>query len=277
MIGALIHWDAIRPALWHLLDVLLPLAATVLAYEGGLRLQRLCKGNALANPVLIAVVLVSALLSVTGLPTLDYAAGVQPLALLLGPATVALGVTIYRSLPKIREALIPVSVSVVAGGALAASAATELAAALGAPGVVVHSIATKSATAAIAMAVSSQIGGDPSLAAGLAVMTGIAGAVLCTWVLHRCGVHDRRALGLATGIAAHGIGTARMLSLDAEAGAFAGLGMSLDRAGDGVRFAAGLCGDVRCSSEGRFSARSRSAPYRPRRERCPSPGRSGDA
>jgi putative effector of murein hydrolase len=222
-----IAWEAVRPGLWRVLDPLLPLAGTVLAYEAGIRLQRLCKGNALANPVLIAVVLVSVMLSTIGLTTGDYATGVQPLALLLGPATVALAATIYRSLPKIREALVPVLVSVGAGGALAASTATGLAAALGAPAVVVHSIATKSATAAIAMAVSSQIGGNPALAAGLSVMTGIVGAVSCNWVLVRCGVRDRRAQGLATGIAAHGIGTARMLSLDGEAGAFAGLGMSL--------------------------------------------------
>ena len=139
----------------------------------------------------------------------------------------ALAVTIYRSLPKIREAIVAVLVSVVAGGTLAASVATGLAALMGTPAVVVHSIATKSATAAIAMAVSSQIGGEPSLAAGLSVITGIAGAVMCSWVLNICGVRDRRAQGLATGIAAHGIGTARMLGLDAEAGAFAGLGMSL--------------------------------------------------
>ena len=223
----MIYGEPISPALWHVLDLLLPLPATVLAYEAGLRLQRRCKGNALANPVLIAVVSVSVLLSGISMPAADYAAGVQPLALLLGPATVALAVTIYRSLPKIREAIVAVLVSVVAGGTLAASAATGLAALMGTPAVVVHSIATKSATAAIAMAVSSQIGGEPSLAAGLSVITGIAGAVMCSWVLNICGVRDRRAQGLATGIAAHGIGTARMLGLDAEAGAFAGLGMSL--------------------------------------------------
>ncbi len=223
----MIDWQAIGPPLWRLLDTLLPLIATVLAYEGGLRLQRLCRGAALPNPVLIAVAVVSALLLVTGVPTADYAAGCQPLALLLGPATVALAVTIYRSLSKIRDALVAVLVSVLAGGALAASTATGLAAFTGLPAVVVHSIATKSATAAIAIAVTAQIGGDPSLAAGLSVMTGISGAVLCTWVFDRCGVSDRRAQGLATGIAAHGIGTARMLGLDGEAGAFAGLGMSL--------------------------------------------------
>ena len=214
-------------ALWRILDALLPLAGTVLAYEAGLRLQRLCRGSALANPVLVAVVLVVALLGAAGVPMQDYETGIRPLAFLLGPATVALAVTIYRSLPRIRSALVPVCVSVAAGAALAASAATGLAALAGAHAVVARSIATKSATAAIAMTVSPQIGGDPSLAAGLSVMTGIVGAVLCTWLFDRCGVRDARARGLATGIAAHGIGTARMLSLDGEAGAFASVGMSL--------------------------------------------------
>ncbi len=223
----MISQDVISPALLRLLDGLLPLVATVLAYEGGLRLQRLCRGAALANPVLIAVILVSALLFISDVSMADYALGCQPLALLLGPTTVALAVTIYRNLPKIRLALIPVTVSVLAGGALAASTATGLAAFAGVPAIVVHSIPTKSATAAIAMAVSPQIGGVPSLAAGLSVITGVVGAVLCTCVLDLCGVRDRRARGLATGIAAHGIGTARMLTLDAEAGAFAGVGMSL--------------------------------------------------
>ena len=59
----MIYGEPISPALWHVLDLLLPLPATVLAYEAGLRLQRRCKGNALANPVLIAVVLASVLLS----------------------------------------------------------------------------------------------------------------------------------------------------------------------------------------------------------------------
>jgi putative effector of murein hydrolase len=127
----MIEWEGIWPAFWRLLDVMLPLAATVLAYEAGLRMQRLFRGNPLANPVLIAVILISALLSITGLPTADYAEGVRPLVLLLGPATVALAITIYRSLPNIREALLPVLISVVAGGALAASTATALAALIG--------------------------------------------------------------------------------------------------------------------------------------------------
>ncbi len=217
---------AVRPAL--------PLLGTMLAYEAGLLLQRRCRGNALANPVLLAVALVAVVLNGLDTPPEDYSAGVQPLALLLAPATVALAVPLHRSLPRIRAALAPVLAGISVGLATAATVAVAVAAWLGAPGLVVHSIVLKSTTAAIAMAVAPLIGADPALAAGLAVLTGITGAVICTWVLDVAGVHDQRARGLATGITAHSIGTARMLAIDAEAGAFASLGMTLGGFAGGI-------------------------------------------
>ncbi len=206
---------------------LLPMAATLLSYEGGLRLQRYFRGNALANPVLIAVTTIVAALSWVDDPKAEYTAGVQSLALLLGPTTVALALPLYRSLPRIRVSLVAVFVSVAAGAVTAAASAVCIASLLGASDLILRSIATKSVTAAIAMAVAPQIGGDPALAAGLAVLTGIIGAVICGWVLDWTGVRDPRARGLATGVAAHGIGTARILAMDAEAGAFSGLAMGL--------------------------------------------------
>ena len=211
----------------NLMPQWLELAGTLLAFEGGVRLQRRLGGSAVANPVLVAVLLLSSTLAWLGVPATDYTANVQTLTFLLGPATVALAVPLYRNLPRIRQALGPVLVSVVAGVAVASSSVLAIAATLGAPTFLLLSIAPKSATAAIAMAVAQEIGGDPALAAGLAVLTGIFGAVICTGLFDLIGVRDPRARGLATGIAAHGIGTARMLALDAEAGAFAGLGMGL--------------------------------------------------
>lgn len=222
------------------LHALVPLAGTLLAFEAGARVQRRLGGNALANPVLIAVLLVAAALRVSGVTYAQYAEGVRPLSLLLGPATVALALPLCRSWARIRQALLPVLVGVGVGAATAAVSAVAIAAALGGPDLLLRSIATKSATAAISMAVAQEIGGDPGLAAGLAVLTGISGAVICTAVLDLVRVRDQRARGLATGIAAHGIGTARMLALDAEAGAFSGLAMGLAgfTAGVGVPLAA---------------------------------------
>jgi putative effector of murein hydrolase len=189
----------------------LPVAGTLLAYEAGVRVQRRLSRAAAFNPVLVALVLVATALVVTGTSALDYTEAVRPLTMLLGPATVALALPLYRNLTRIREALVPVLVAVVAGAAVASASAVSVAAALGGSDVLLRSIATKSATAAIAMPVAKEIGGDPSLAAGLAIMTGIIGAVTCTWVFRLAGVRDPRARGLATGVAAHGIGTARIL------------------------------------------------------------------
>ncbi len=222
------------------LQTLVPLAGTLLAFEVGVRVQRRLGGNALANPVLIAVLLVAAALKAAGVPFAQYADGVRPLSLLLGPATVALALPLCRSWARIRQAMLPVLAGVGVGAATAAASAVAVAAALGGPDLLLRSIATKSATAAISMAVAQEIGGDPGLAAGLAVLTGISGAVICTAVLDLVGVRDQRARGLATGVTAHGIGTARMLALDAEAGAFSGLAMGLAgfTAGVGVPLAA---------------------------------------
>ena len=46
--------------------------------------------------------------------------------------------------------------------------------------------------------------------------------------MNRMGITDFRARGFAVGIAAHGIGTARAFQVDAVAGVFAGIAMSLN-------------------------------------------------
>ncbi len=213
---------------------LLLLAGTLLAFETGVRLQRRLGGNALANPVLVAVVLMAAVVKLTGISGAAYLNAVRPLDLLLGPATVALALPLYRSAPRIRQAIMPVMLGVLTGGAVAAVSVVAIAATLEAPSLLLRSIATKSITVAISMSVAKEIGGDPQLAAALTVLTSISGAVICVRVLDLAGVRDPRARGLATGVTAHGIGTARMLTESAEAGAFSGLAMGLAGFAGGV-------------------------------------------
>jgi len=59
------------------------------------------------------------------------------------------------------------------------------------------------------------------------VLTGIMGAIIVTPLMNRTGITDFRARGFAVGLAAHGIGTARAFQVDAVAGVFAGIAMSL--------------------------------------------------
>ena len=98
--------------------------------------------------------------------------------------------------------------------------------AFGASDAVVRSLAAKSVTAPVAIGISTQIGGIPTLTAPLVILTGILGAVLATWVV--LPGSDWRARGLGLGIAGHGIATARALALDTVAGAYSSLGLGLN-------------------------------------------------
>jgi putative effector of murein hydrolase len=91
----------------------------------------------------------------------------------------------------------------------------------------VGSLYAKSVTAPIAMGVAERIHASPTLTAVFAITTGILGAVLARFVLNAVGSKAWWQRGFALGIAAHGIGTARAFSVNAEAGTFASLAMGL--------------------------------------------------
>jgi putative effector of murein hydrolase len=64
--------------------------------------------------------------------------------------------------------------------------------------------------------------GVASLAAVFAVLTGIIGAALGSWLLNRLHVSSPMERGLAMGTTSHGQGAARILQESEEAGAFRG-------------------------------------------------------
>jgi len=104
----------------------------------------------------------------------------------------------------------------------------KIAQALGAPKVVLISLAPKSVTAGVAMAVSDGLGGLPPLTAALVIATGIIGAVVVTPLMNALRIRDYAARGFAAGLASHGIGTARAFTVDPVAGVFAGIAMGLN-------------------------------------------------
>ncbi len=204
------------------------LTLTLVSYTAGSWLHRRSGSRALLNPVLLAVVITSAVLAVTGIDYRTYFDGAQFVHFLLGPATVALAVPLHRQLPQIRQAALPLLTAVGVGSLTAIVTAVAIPEALGAADQTVVSLAPKSATAPVAMGVSEQLGGVPSLTAVFTILTGITGAVCGGAVLNFVRVRDRRARGLAVGVVAHGIGTARKMQVHPTSGAFAGLGLALN-------------------------------------------------
>ncbi|PJF09554.1 LrgB family protein [Pseudorhodobacter sp. MZDSW-24AT] len=207
---------------------LLWLTATLCAYALGDACFRLAGRSPLVNPVLVAVAALAVLLHVTATPYATYFEGAQFVHFLLGPATVALALPLYDSLPRLRRALWPALAALVAGSFTAALSALAIAKALGVDGPVLASLAPKSATAPVAIGIAERMGGSPTLTAVLVILTGITGAVVATPLLNALRLRDWRARGFAVGLTSHGIGTARALQVHPTAGAFAALGMALN-------------------------------------------------
>jgi predicted murein hydrolase (TIGR00659 family) len=207
---------------------LLHLTLTLVAYSGAFALYRRFRFNPLLNPVLLAAGALVAILMATGTDYHTYFQGAQFVHFLLGPATVALAVPLYRHMERVRRSGLAVATSLLTGSLTAAASAAGIVWALGGSRSSMISIAPKSVTAPVAMGIAEQLGGLPSLTAALVILTGILGAMLGPPLLHALRIKDPAAQGLAMGVASHGIGTARALQVSEAAGAFAGLAMGLN-------------------------------------------------
>jgi len=207
---------------------LLWLTATLWAYLGAHWLHEHSGRNPLVNSVSVAVAILIAILLATNTPYETYFQGAQFVHFLLGPATVALAVPLYNNFSTVRRLLVPMTVALVAGSATGILSGVGIAWAMGADSLTLKSLASKSVTTPIAMAITEKIGGLPSLTAVLVILTGIIGAIVVTPLFNAMGIRDRQARGFAAGLAAHGIGTARAFQVSEVSGAFAGIAMALN-------------------------------------------------
>jgi predicted murein hydrolase (TIGR00659 family) len=203
------------------------LTLTLMAYGIGYRLYSAAKASPLVNPVLIAIAIIIAVLTALHISYQDYFAGGQFIHFLLGPATVGLALPLYKQVAKLKRLWLPISLMLIVGVSLASASTVLIANYLGASHETLLSLAPKSVTTPVAMSISEQIGGVPSLTAVFVIITGIIGAIFGSSLFRILRIQDDSVKGIAMGITAHGIGTARAFQISAEKGAFSGLAMAL--------------------------------------------------
>ncbi|OOZ00468.1 LrgB family protein [Solemya velum gill symbiont] len=215
--------------LWVYLSAtpLFGLTATLVAYLAAVKIHEKFGSKPILNPVVIAVIMLVIMLSVTGMDYATYFDGAQFIHFLLGPATVALAVPLYRQMRKLRTVFFPLMSAIVAGIISGGISAVYIAEFLDASIETALSLAPKSVTAPVAMGIAEAIGGLPSLTAILVVTTGVIGAIIGTRLFDLIGCNDDSVKGVAMGVTSHGIGTARAFQVSSEMGAFSGLAMAL--------------------------------------------------
>jgi predicted murein hydrolase (TIGR00659 family) len=204
------------------------LSLTLGAYATGVVLQRLGRQHPLLNPTLIAIGIVAGALILFHVDYGGYFLAVQPIHVLLGPAVVALAVPLYQRLPLLRERAPVLGIALVAGSITAITSSVAVGWWFGLPNSMLLSLAPRSATTAVSMAIAGQIGGIPAVTAVLTVLTGIVGALVGGYVLNAMRIDDPVARGFGMGLASHGIATARAFQESETAGTFSGLAMTLN-------------------------------------------------
>ncbi|HAK45956.1 MAG TPA: hypothetical protein DCO79_08580 [Spirochaeta sp.] len=199
---------------------------TLIAYAAGLKLYMRFRISVL-HPVLTASVVIIAAILIFDIPLGDYQNGGSIISFMLGPATVALAVPLYRQFHVLKTHVVVILISITIGAVISIISSIFLARAFGLPDELVISIAPKSITTPIAIEVSERLGGLPSITALAVIFTGIIGAIIGPWILKFLRVNNPAAKGLAMGTSSHAIGTSRALEMGETEGAVSSLSIGL--------------------------------------------------
>ncbi|WP_291431026.1 LrgB family protein [Deinococcus sp.] len=202
------------------------LTVTLLAFAGGV-LAQLRVRSPLANPTLIGTLIVAALLLLTRASYGTYLRDVQPLTTLLAPAVVALAVPLYRLRALLARQWRALLLGGLSGTVIAVAADAGLAQVLRVSPEAARALLTAPATSPVALQLAPFTHAPPALAATLAVLSGLIGALILPPALSALGVTHPLARGIAIGAVAHGVGTARAREEGELTGAASSIGMGL--------------------------------------------------
>jgi len=181
----------------------------------------------LTSPVFFSTPLVIAVVLLSGMHLSDYRPAKDIIVSLLGPATVALAVPLYKNRQTLLGNLLPASIGLALGSLSTLVIAVVVARLFDLPQVIRASVSIKSVTAPVAIELAPMVNGDSTLAAAFVIATGIIGAMLGPWLMDKTGIRAPLARGLALGTISHGQGTAQAVIEGEVQGAAAGVAMVL--------------------------------------------------
>lgn len=195
---------------------------SLLAYETGIWVRRRTK-LAIANPLLIAVLLVVAFLLLFRIDYEVYEKGSVYISYFLTPATISLAIPLYRKLVLLRRHPGAILGGIFAGVMTAMVSIFLMSALFGLTHEQYVTLLPKSVTTAIGMGVSDKLGGMVSITVVAISITGILGNIAAEGVLRWFKITDPVAKGLAIGTASHAMGTSRAVEMGETEGAMSSL------------------------------------------------------
>lgn len=191
-------------------------------YWIGLKLQKRFPWT-ICNPLLVSTVLCIGILLIFRIDYDVFDAGASHISYFLTPCTVCLAIPMYRQVRILKKNLAAILISIVSGCLAAALSIWGMCALFGLDGSIYHSLQPKSVTTAIAIGVSTELGGSAALTIMSVVVTGMFGGIMAKVLCRLFRIKDPIAVGLACGNSAHAMGTSKALEFGELEGAMSSL------------------------------------------------------
>jgi len=200
---------------------------TIAAFVIGQNVYKATGNSPFLPPILSSVALVVTTLELSDTPYQVYMEGGNLIHIMLGPVIVMLAVPLYQFLHTMRDQWQRIALAVIVGSGTTVACAVLLTQWWVGDEILAKTIATKSITSPVAIAIAEQVGGIAAIASASVIVTGIFGAAMAPALLKMMRQDDAQTVGLTLGICAHAIGTARALELGSEQAAYAAMAMTL--------------------------------------------------
>lgn len=196
------------------------------AYEIGKWINQKLK-TPIANPLLIAILLIIGFLSITGIDYEYYKKGGDFIAFFIAPATVAMVLDLYANIETLKKNIIPIFVGVGSGTIFSFIIAMFLSKIFQIDRNLISSLLPQSVTTAIAISLSDEYQGIIGLTAIAVVIRGVSGAVFAPLVMKIFKIKDPVAQGVAIGTSSHAVGTSQARLMGEVQGAMSGLSIAV--------------------------------------------------
>lgn len=196
------------------------------AYEIGKWINQKLK-TPLANPLLIAIILIIGFLSITGIDYEYYKKGGDFIAFFIAPATVAMVLDLYANIETLKKNIIPIFVGVGSRTIFSFVIAMFLSKIFQIDRNLISSLLPQSVTTAIAISLSDEYQGIIGLTAIAVVIRGVSVAVFAPLVMKIFKIKDPVAQGVAIGTSSHAVGTSQARLMGKVQGAMSGLSIAV--------------------------------------------------
>lgn len=177
------------------------------------------------NPMLVTIMLLVPILLSLDINYQEYSQATYFLNMMLEPAIVALGFPLYQQFRQIRFHWREITSILALGVVVVITVSFIMSMVLIKAPEIAIALSLKSVTTPIGITLTDQLFGDSSITAFAILIAGLIGGLIGPAWLKLIGVNSAKAQGLAIGSASHAIGTAVLVRISAEHGAYSSVAL----------------------------------------------------